>query len=92
MAISVQDLDHVDFLLTFSVLLLTVLCLHLDLGHTSTTPIVEKIVNLERLILDGKFTLVDDEGKHLENVDSSGDHDGEDEVKAVDNEMASVLA
>ncbi|GJX17919.1 hypothetical protein Tco_0218751 [Tanacetum coccineum] len=31
-----------------------------------------------------KFTLVDDEGKHLENVDSSGDHDGEDEVKVVD--------
>ncbi|GJZ99119.1 hypothetical protein Tco_0671670 [Tanacetum coccineum] len=51
---------------------------------TSTTPIVEKIIKIERLILDRKFTLVDDEGKHLENVDSSGDHDGEDEVKVVD--------
>ncbi|GKC41495.1 hypothetical protein Tco_1059217 [Tanacetum coccineum] len=78
-------------------LLHTVLRLHLHLGQlgsisTSTTPIVEKTVKLERLILDRKFTLVDDEGKHLENVDSSGDHDGEDEVKVVDNEMASFLA
>ncbi|GJU15739.1 reverse transcriptase domain-containing protein [Tanacetum coccineum] len=36
-------------------------------------------------------TLVDDEGKPLKNVDSSGDHDSEDEVASVDNEMASFL-
>ncbi|GKB80780.1 hypothetical protein Tco_0947675 [Tanacetum coccineum] len=59
---------------------------------TSTTPIVEEIDKIERLIIDGKFTLVGDEGKPLENVDSSGDHDSEDEVESVDNKMASFLA
>ncbi|GJT12642.1 reverse transcriptase domain-containing protein [Tanacetum coccineum] len=37
-------------------------------------------------------TLVDDEGKHLANVDSSGDHDSEDEVASVDNEITNFLA
>ncbi|GJR76537.1 retrovirus-related pol polyprotein from transposon TNT 1-94 [Tanacetum coccineum] len=35
---------------------------------------------------------LDDEGKPLEKVDYSGDHDGEDEVEPVDNEMASFMA
>nr|GEW11489.1 hypothetical protein [Tanacetum cinerariifolium] len=47
---------------------------------------------LERLIIDGKLTLVDDEGRPLEKVDYSGDHDGEDEVEPVDNEIAKFLA
>ncbi|GJZ88500.1 reverse transcriptase domain-containing protein [Tanacetum coccineum] len=34
----------------------------------------------------------DDEGKPLENIDYSGDHDSKDEVESVDNEMASFLA
>nr|GEY33301.1 hypothetical protein [Tanacetum cinerariifolium] len=58
----------------------------------STTPIVKKIDKLERLIIDEKLTLVDDEGKPLEKVDYPGDRDSEDEVKLVDNEMASFLA
>ncbi|GKB33399.1 hypothetical protein Tco_0872800 [Tanacetum coccineum] len=37
---------------------------------TSTTPIVEKIDKIERLTIDGKVTLVDDEGKPSEKVDS----------------------
>ncbi|GJS49475.1 RNA-directed DNA polymerase, eukaryota [Tanacetum coccineum] len=37
------------------------------------------------------ITLVDDEGKPLEKVESSGDYDSEDEVASVDNEMASIL-
>nr|GEU59404.1 reverse transcriptase domain, reverse transcriptase zinc-binding domain protein [Tanacetum cinerariifolium] len=41
---------------------------------------------------DGKVTLVDDEGKPLEKVDSLCDHDSEDEVASVDNEMASFFA
>ncbi|GJS66370.1 hypothetical protein Tco_0680934 [Tanacetum coccineum] len=41
---------------------------------------------------DGKVTLVDDEGKPLEKVVSSGDRDSEDEVASVDNEMASFFA
>ncbi|GJW89614.1 hypothetical protein Tco_0167167 [Tanacetum coccineum] len=52
----------------------------------------EKFYGLERLIIDGKLTLVDDEGKPIEKVDYSGDHDSEDEVEPVDNEMAYFLA
>nr|GEY31342.1 hypothetical protein [Tanacetum cinerariifolium] len=65
-----------------------------DLGSSSisTTPIVKKIDKLERLIIDEKLTLVDDEGKPLEKVDYPDDHDSEDEVKLVHNEMASFLA
>ncbi|GJY40687.1 hypothetical protein Tco_0427957 [Tanacetum coccineum] len=61
-------------------------------NSTSTAPIVEKIDKLERLIIDGKLTLVDDEGKPLKKVDYPGDHDSEDEVELVDNEMTSFLA
>ncbi|GKF03329.1 hypothetical protein Tco_0030252 [Tanacetum coccineum] len=46
----------------------------------TTTHIVEKIDKTERLIIDGKVTLADDDGKTLTNVDFSGDHDSEDEV------------
>ncbi|GJT47941.1 hypothetical protein Tco_0974098 [Tanacetum coccineum] len=59
-------------------------------SSTSTTPIVGKIDKIERLIIDGKVSLVDDEGKPLKKVDSSGDHDSEDEVESVDKEMASL--
>nr|GEW80057.1 reverse transcriptase domain-containing protein [Tanacetum cinerariifolium] len=37
-------------------------------------------------------TLVDDEGKPLAKVDSSGDYDSDDEVASVDNEMSNFLA
>ncbi|GJZ72660.1 putative reverse transcriptase domain-containing protein [Tanacetum coccineum] len=52
-------------------------------------PVGQKI---EKLIIDGKVTLVDDEGKPLEKVVSSGDYESEDEVVSVDYEMASFLA
>ncbi|GJS19537.1 hypothetical protein Tco_0448169 [Tanacetum coccineum] len=61
-------------------------------SSTTTTPIVEKHDKLKRLIIDGKFTLVDGEGKSLKKVDYSGDHDSEDEVEPVDNEMENFLA
>ncbi|GKB53732.1 hypothetical protein Tco_0904485 [Tanacetum coccineum] len=35
----------------------------------------------------GKCELVDDDGKPLENIDYSGDNDGEDEVEPVENEI-----
>ncbi|GJY10053.1 hypothetical protein Tco_0378238 [Tanacetum coccineum] len=57
-----------------------------------TTPIVEKINKSEKLIIDKKITLVDDEGKPLKKVDYPGDHDSEDEVALVDIEMANFLA
>nr|GEZ52029.1 hypothetical protein [Tanacetum cinerariifolium] len=41
----------------------------------STTPIVEKIDKLKKLIIDGKIKLVDDEGKPLKKIDYPGDHD-----------------
>ncbi|GJY61827.1 hypothetical protein Tco_0462484 [Tanacetum coccineum] len=65
---------------------------NVDSSSISTTPIIEKIDKIERIIIDGKVTLVDDEGKPLTRVDSSGDHDSEDEVASVDNDMANFLA
>ncbi|GKD75138.1 hypothetical protein Tco_1333420 [Tanacetum coccineum] len=47
---------------------------------------------MERLIIEGKVTLVDDKGKPLTKVDSLGDHDSKDEVASVDNDMANFLA
>ncbi|GJS54236.1 putative RNA-directed DNA polymerase [Tanacetum coccineum] len=57
-------------------------------SSTSTTHIVEKIDKMERLIIHGTAILVDDEGILLKIVNSSGDHDSDDEVSAVDNDMA----
>ncbi|GJX54998.1 hypothetical protein Tco_0284895 [Tanacetum coccineum] len=65
---------------------------NVESSSTSTTPIIGKINEMERLIIDGKVTLVDDEGKPLTRVVSSGDHDSEDEVASVDNDMANFLA
>nr|GEW81304.1 hypothetical protein [Tanacetum cinerariifolium] len=53
-------------------------------SSTTTTPIVEKF--------DGKLTLVYDEGKPLEKFYYSSDHNSEDEVEQVDNEMTNFLA
>ncbi|GJT93129.1 RNA-directed DNA polymerase, eukaryota [Tanacetum coccineum] len=52
------------------------------------------VVAVHNLIGEGfyMFTLVDDEGKPLEKVDYLCDHDSEDEVESLDNEMASFLA
>ncbi|GJT60073.1 hypothetical protein Tco_1003606 [Tanacetum coccineum] len=47
---------------------------------------------MERLIIDRKVTLMDDEGKPLAKVDSLDDHDSEDEVASVDNDMENSLA
>ncbi|GKA21205.1 hypothetical protein Tco_0701194 [Tanacetum coccineum] len=58
----------------------------------SSTPLVEKINMFVQQLLEGKCVLVDDDGKPLEKVDYSGDHDSEDEVEPIDNEIASFLA
>ncbi|GKF25517.1 hypothetical protein Tco_0081411 [Tanacetum coccineum] len=42
---------------------------------------------MERLLIEGKVTLVDDEGKTLTKVDSSGDHDSEDEESYVNGDF-----
>nr|GEV25152.1 hypothetical protein [Tanacetum cinerariifolium] len=61
-------------------------------GFYTCTAHVEYEWKPSRLIIEGKVTLVDDEGKPLAKVDSSGDHDSKDEVASVDNEMAKFLA
>ncbi|GJX86660.1 ribonuclease H-like domain-containing protein [Tanacetum coccineum] len=59
-----------------------------ETSSTITTPIVDKIGKLEKLIIDEKVTLMDDDSKPLTNVDYPGDHDSEDELESVDNDMA----
>ncbi|GJZ05899.1 hypothetical protein Tco_0539692 [Tanacetum coccineum] len=66
--------------------------LNVETSSTSTTSIVDNIRKLEKLIIDGKFTLVDDDGKPLKKVDYLGDHDSEDEVESVDNDMTRSMA
>ncbi|GJV07226.1 reverse transcriptase domain-containing protein [Tanacetum coccineum] len=65
---------------------------NVESNSPSTTPIGVKIDKLEKLIIDGKVSLVDNEGKPLKIFDYSGDHDSEDEVESVDNDMACFLA
>nr|GEV34460.1 hypothetical protein [Tanacetum cinerariifolium] len=61
-------------------------CTRLIFGHSiSKAP--------KRVLLDGKCVLMDDDDvKHLEKVDYSGDHDSEDKVQPIENEMGSSLA
>ncbi|GKA90832.1 retrotransposon protein, putative, unclassified [Tanacetum coccineum] len=65
---------------------------NMESSSTSTTHIIEKIDKVERLIIKGKVTLVDDEGKPVTKVDSFDDHDNEDEVVSTDIDMANSLA
>nr|GEY83621.1 hypothetical protein [Tanacetum cinerariifolium] len=64
---------------------------NVETSSTSTTLIVDKIKKLEKLIIDGKVNLVDDDGKPLTKVDYPGDHDSEDELESVDNNMARFM-
>ncbi|GJS15820.1 retrotransposon protein, putative, unclassified [Tanacetum coccineum] len=65
---------------------------NMNSSSPSTTPIIEKINEIKKLIIDGKVTFMDDEGKPFEKVDFSGDYDSEDGVSLDDNEMASFFA
>nr|GEY11527.1 hypothetical protein [Tanacetum cinerariifolium] len=53
---------------------------------------VEPTKEIEKLIIDRKVTLVDNDGKPLKKVDYPGDHDSQDEVESVDNDMANFMA
>ncbi|GJT56715.1 retrotransposon protein, putative, ty1-copia subclass [Tanacetum coccineum] len=59
---------------------------------TSTTPIMYKIGKFENLIIDGQAILVDETVSPLKKVEYQGDHDSEDEVASVDNDMARSMA
>ncbi|GKC00019.1 hypothetical protein Tco_0986155 [Tanacetum coccineum] len=61
---------------------------NVETSSISTAPVMEKIRKLEQLIIDGKGTLVDDDGKPLKMVDFPVDHDSDDEIYSVDNDMA----
>ncbi|GJZ71338.1 hypothetical protein Tco_0635189 [Tanacetum coccineum] len=65
---------------------------NVETSSTSTTSIVDNIRKLEKLIINGKFTLIDDDGKPLKKVDYLGDHDSENEVESVDNDMTRSMA
>ncbi|GJX91168.1 hypothetical protein Tco_0344494 [Tanacetum coccineum] len=58
----------------------------------STTFVVEKIDKIEKLIIEEKVTLADDESKPLEMVASSCEYDSEDDIASVDNDMSNFLA
>ncbi|GKB62829.1 hypothetical protein Tco_0919015 [Tanacetum coccineum] len=61
-------------------------------SHNST-PLAEKINKNEKLRLDGKLILVDDDGKPLNKVDSVAiDSDSESEVEVAYNEIAQFMA
>nr|GEX04280.1 hypothetical protein [Tanacetum cinerariifolium] len=60
-------------------------------SSTSNTPMVENFDKMERLIIEGKVTLVDDDGKPLKKVDYSDDHDSEDKVASTDDDMEKFL-
>ncbi|GJW90426.1 hypothetical protein Tco_0167979 [Tanacetum coccineum] len=66
----------------------------LNVGHGSfnNTPIIEKIDKLERQILDGKLTFVDDDGKPLYKVVTKGNEDSESEVEVMFYEIANLMA
>nr|GEW24563.1 hypothetical protein [Tanacetum cinerariifolium] len=57
---------------------------NVETSRTSTILIVDKIGKLEKIIINGKVTFVDDDdGIPLKNVDYAGDHDSENEVESV---------
>nr|GEX73423.1 hypothetical protein [Tanacetum cinerariifolium] len=58
----------------------------------SSTLLVDKINMFEQQLPEEKCVLLDDESKPLEKINYTSDHDSEDEVEPVDNEMASILA
>nr|GEZ25508.1 hypothetical protein [Tanacetum cinerariifolium]GEZ26621.1 hypothetical protein [Tanacetum cinerariifolium] len=61
-------------------------------SSTSTTPIMVKIGKFKDLLIDGQAILVDEDGNPLKKVECPGDHDSEDEVASVDNDMAGFLS
>ncbi|GJW24713.1 hypothetical protein Tco_0038524 [Tanacetum coccineum] len=61
-------------------------------SSTNTNPIMDKIRKFKNLVIDGQAILVDEVGNLLKNIEYPGDHDSEDEVASVDNEMARDLA
>ncbi|GKE25307.1 hypothetical protein Tco_1436819, partial [Tanacetum coccineum] len=67
--------------------------LHVPYDSLNTTSLVERIIKLERQILDGKLMLVDDDGKPLNKVDSNLVHlKSDSKVKVAYDETAQFMA
>ncbi|GKE88844.1 hypothetical protein Tco_1566319, partial [Tanacetum coccineum] len=64
----------------------------LNVASNSTTPIVERIDEIERQIIDGKITLVDDDGKPLPKVVSTTIVYSDSEVEDVIDDHAVFMA
>ncbi|GJY16762.1 hypothetical protein Tco_0387184 [Tanacetum coccineum] len=65
---------------------------HVASSSTGTTLIVKRIVKHERQIIDGKLTLVDDNGKRLPKAISMANANSDSEVEDVVNEHAIFIA
>nr|GEW36119.1 hypothetical protein [Tanacetum cinerariifolium] len=63
-----------------------------EVSNLNPFDVLNSVENDVDLVIDEEITLVDDEGKPMKKVDYSGDHDSEDEVEPVDNEMVSFRA
>ncbi|GKC28594.1 hypothetical protein Tco_1035888, partial [Tanacetum coccineum] len=74
-----------------------------EVSNSNPFDVINSIVNdeelgglqiwlLEKLIIEEKVTLVDDDGKPLKKVDYPKDHDSDDEVWSVDNDMTRSTA
>ncbi|GJR32993.1 hypothetical protein Tco_1109225 [Tanacetum coccineum] len=61
-------------------------------GSSSNTIIIEKIDKLERQILDGKLTFVNNDGKSLYKAATKGNKDSKSEVEVVFHEIANLMA
>ncbi|GJZ43666.1 retrotransposon protein, putative, ty1-copia subclass [Tanacetum coccineum] len=60
-----------------------------EVSNSNTFDVLNAVVNDEEL---GKVNLVDDDGKPLKKVDYPGNHDSDDDVCLVDNDMARFMA
>nr|GEV51491.1 hypothetical protein [Tanacetum cinerariifolium] len=61
-------------------------------SSNSTTPTMDKIRMFKNLIIDGQAIIMDEAGNLIKKFEYLSDHDSEDEVASVNNDMACSLA
>ncbi|GKA22281.1 reverse transcriptase domain-containing protein [Tanacetum coccineum] len=64
----------------------------IEVSNSNPFDVLNLVENIINFGTNGKATLIDDEGKLLAKVDSLDDHDSEDEVASVENDMTNFLA
>ncbi|GJT35071.1 zinc finger, CCHC-type containing protein [Tanacetum coccineum] len=65
---------------------------NVETSSPNTTPTVDNNEKFKKLIIDGQATLVNNEGNPLKKVKYQGNHDSENEVESVNNDIARFLA